>query len=268
MAWPELAKMIGSALAGLAADKGLSIVVNWNDEIRVMREIQSLVYQAIVDDVGLIPEDRRRFEVAQLLFTVTPLTLDGLVDTPVYHIEVIKTALGGDDPKRTRRFGYYPANHMFWLELAMRNFSTVRAPSGYRVLHPEALPDPQPHHNDRNWFIPLTTTKDTFIRSAIPGRDIYQHAARKAQNVRARDRLWTALRSHCLTEYGQVRPDRHRVTADGIGLWLTPLNSGNPGRAVHYHLVAVNQQLSSEYPVRAVAFLYNSATQELLWLFI
>jgi len=62
-----------------------------------------------------------------------------------------------------------------------------------------------------------------------------------------------------------LEPADHHQTVGGLSFWLTPVNSFEAERPVCYFLVFLNPALPEMHPMRALAFIYNSATKEILW---
>jgi hypothetical protein len=260
MDWGKAAKaggkMISQAAVTWGATEANDAFVRRKEEVKSREAVQLLFHQVVLDKDGRVPVSQHEWKAAGLTFKVTPLELSGLVDEPVYYVEVINPDLDGDHPKRIRHFGYSSIDSRFWEEHPT-SVTLRQAPRGWHVTCP--------NHRDRwpsrlnapddNWFVVSVGGAPMKIRHFVP---IVSYVA-TYQDLRADARQ------------ARRAVDRIRRMVDGgedegLQYWLTPLRSAMSEKRVIRHLVVLNSTVPNDHPNRVVAFFDNQATGELNWL--
>lgn len=271
MAWSTFMKIgggvVGNALAGATVDRAVEAVLGWRDEIKACETLSLLFHQAILDENGLLPQERQQVTISHISFTATRLRLSGLLKDPVYHVEVVNQKLSGDNPKRVRYFGYNTGNYEFWLE---RPFRLSAPPVGWRVMWPHGRQfyiDPRLNNLDSDWFVVTLGLSPPQPIDWIPiiNRfvDIHRINQDHKQNVRALERIRGLLLDGDTDTSYQISMEHFPVHTENTSLWLTPLRSIVSEKALLYHVVAVNKRLPDDHPIRTLAFFYSNITRDL-----
>jgi hypothetical protein len=269
--WSAILKVAGGVVAGIAGDEAVKAVVNWRDEAEACEAIGRLFHSTVVDDRGGIQEDWHKGckqQVADLSFATTQLKLDGLVEGPVYYVEVVNLTLPGSDPSRVRYFGYDSTTFGFWLEKPTSNHAlgtpSVWPPVGTKAASTKAI-DREHRQAGVTWFDrPLSTGEKVFW-----GVPVFVPAfAEKMIFDRIQERKLVAnlarlLHENCIQGQYQIPQERHRFDVDDLSFWLTPLRTIMSDRAASYYVVVLHNKLSL-HPKRVVAFHYRPGS-DLRW---
>lgn len=258
----NIGSIVAPALASVVVERAVDAARNWADQSRVIREIQLLVHQVVLDDTGRVPLGREQFEAAGLTFSTTELNLIGLVEAPVYAVEVTNTRASALDRQRTRLFIYKSDDNRFWEEDLVRT-KKVGTRGSPLAKADETVPG---HHEDRNWFLyedhPDSVHSDIEVLYPVIGT-IYSVGRRLKRNNRSLARIRQALEGRILDSRGQIQSEPRHLSHDSLEIWHTPLRSAMSERRLLHYLVVTNTRLPDGHPARTVALLYNAATMEL-----
>ncbi|NUK05659.1 hypothetical protein [Streptomyces lunaelactis] len=255
-----IAKFVGGAVASILVQQ---VVEDWLNGTKATEAAQMLFHQAILDEQGRVPAERRLTEEAGLRFAVTPLHLSDEVRGPVHFIEATNTLIDGNKPERTRHFCHNGVNQEFRLT-GPRSALSGGEPA---VCKLSRVTDPNPASvvtEPSDWFVHRTMASPHLY---VPFYGMYKIVSDTKQNRRAADLVTSAFRQECVSSQGRVIADDSPVTVGDLSFWVTPLRStGGSGRVIFHHVLVVNTAAAKNHPLRVLTLLHSAITGELMWL--
>lgn len=260
MAWSDFFRIVGAGAVNPAGDKVLSAALSWHNEAKAREAIDQLFRHTMLDAQGNIPADRRRQEAAGLSLVATQLNVTGLVDHPVYSVEVINLALPGDDPSRVRYFGYDSGTFRLWPEKPVRNALIAPSiwPPTYKAASyfdkPRELP---PIPLDSSWLLRSRYGAAKMLNETLTPAEAFRMHRFPMDLRMLVEHVTELLHQHAGQDQFQIPPELQQFTEGNLSIWITPLMSGMSELSATYYVIVRHNKIIRRYPKGIVVFHYH-----------